>query len=162
MTGGIRVLARRERTNMVAALGSLQYPVHYATALTVAEYGKVPGGIRVDEAMAAIRAMRVWDRIVERSDHALTAKDLETYAYYAEETAFTPETDIPTLLNRHSEQSPLTAAACANHMLIHSDTGLYDPGSNTNPAGITWSQLRHECLRTPPDGLTMREREEDE
>lgn len=147
---------------MIAALGSLQYPVRYATALTIAEYGKVPGGIRVDEAMAAIRAMRVWDQVVTRSDHALTEEDVRTYAYYAEEEAFAPEADIPTMLNRHLRRSPLTAAACANHTLINQGLGLYDPGANGNHDGTTWAELEHDHLRTPPDGLTVREREEDE
>ena len=66
-------LALDERPGMIRSLASLDIPIDYPFAQTIA-YGRVPARVPVKAAENAIRAQRLWDMVVDSYRRSLDTR----------------------------------------------------------------------------------------
>lgn len=146
-------LALDERATMIRSLASLDMPIGYPFAQTIA-YGRVPARVPVSVAENAIRAQRLWDRVIDSYRKPLDVKQVGEYARMAH-VAVDPDDftgDFDSIIRRGWGVSPLLASICASHRLMASDKGIFDP------AAMPTADIRRYCIRRPEDGLTDEER----
>ena len=75
-------LALDERPGMIRSLASLDIPIDYPFAQTIA-YGRVPARVPVKAAENAIRAQRLWDMVVDSYRRSLDTEQVGKYAALA-------------------------------------------------------------------------------
>lgn len=152
-------LALDERPTMIRSLASLDMPIDYPFAQTIA-YGRVPARVPVDVAENAIRAQRVWDKVIDSYRHPLDAEQVGEYAALAhvkvDPDKFTG--DALDIIRKGWSESPLLASTCASHRLLADGEGVFDPAGLTDGRCANAETICHHCIRRPSDGLTDEER----
>lgn len=152
-------LALDERPGMIRSLASLDIPIDYPFAQTIA-YGRVPARVPVETAENAIRAQRLWDAVVESYRRPLNAEQVGRYAALAhvevDPDRFTGK--VLDIIRRGWGESPLLASACASHRLLADGEGVFDPAGLTDGRNTDDESICRRCIRRPSDGLTDEER----
>lgn len=157
--GTMTRLALRERATMIRSLASLDMPIGYAFAETIAN-GRVPARVPVDTAMNAIRARRLWDMVVDA--YALPLDDAQV-GRYAQAIGVRVNSkgyigDARDILRNGWHDSPLLASVCMSHRLMSDGIGLFDPAP-LPPDMADWPAVARLCIRRPEGGLTDAENE---
>ena len=154
-------LALDERATMIRSLASLDMPIGFSFASTIAG-GKVPSSVPVPVAMNAIRAARLWGAVTDACTHPLDVEQVRKYALIgglevnADDFIGTAER----IIRVGWPACPVLAAVCASHVLLCEGVGFFDPRRYDGSAGRNWDDVMACCVRRIPDGLTDMEREE--
>lgn len=153
-------LALDERPTMIRSLASLDIPIDYPFAQTIA-YGRVPAWVPVKAAENAIRAQRLWDKVTDSYRRPLDTERVREYAALAHVGAdparFTG--DPYDIIHRNWNDFPLLASICASHRLLADGEGIFDPAKMTEERCGDAGFIRRQCIRRPSDGLTDEERD---
>lgn len=152
-------LALDERPGMIRSLASLDIPIDYPFAQTIA-YGWVPARVPVKAAENAIRAQRLWDMVVDSYRRPLDTEQIGKYAALAhvevDPDKFTG--NALDIIRKGWGESPLLASTCASHRLLADGEGVFDPAGLTDGRCADVETICRRCIRRPSDGLTDEER----
>lgn len=152
-------LALDERPTMIRSLASLDTPIDYPFAQTIA-YGRVPARVPVDVAENAIRAQRLWDKVIDSYRHPLDVEQVGEYAALAHVEVDPDEFTGKALdiIHKGWSESPLLASTCASHRLLEDGVGIFDPAGMPKEGRVDVGFINRRCIRRSPDGLTDEER----